>query len=278
MSPATPFKGINTTRPLAGQTHLVLGAIDPKSIGYRIAWRLQQQGATVALTAEPRRLGRTLRFAKDLPVPLGTEAVFPLDVNEPISREVVAAIAEHCGGALESIIDTVAFAPMVALGDDLLNQDPEELAKALEMAVSTSATSVFRVVTAMLPLLKEGKHPSVLGLTFGDGRVWPGYGGMGVAKAALEAAFRQLALELALHGIRANTVLAGPLQTPASGAIPGFKQILDAVAKLPFAWDSADADVVADACLAVLSPAFRGMTGEVVRVQGLLGVMGTTGQ
>jgi NAD(P)-dependent dehydrogenase (short-subunit alcohol dehydrogenase family) len=61
----------------------------------------------------------------------------------------------------------------------------------------------------------------------GSHRVWPAYGPVSAAKAALEAHVRQLAVELAPHGIAVNAIQAGVADTPAARRIPGNEQMFD---------------------------------------------------
>ncbi len=74
-------------------------------------------------------------------------------------------------------------------------------------------------------LLKKGSH--IFGMTSsGSQRQWKSYGAVSMAKAALESACRQLALELAPHGIAANAIQAGVTDTPALRKIPGNEQMI----------------------------------------------------
>ena len=92
---------------------------------------------------------------------------------------------------------------------------------------------------------------------------------MGVSKAALEAVGRYLARDLGRDGVRVNLVSAGPLDTPAAGGIPGFDQLAAAWQKqAPLGWDVRDPKPVADAVLFLLSDLSRGVTGEILHVDG----------
>ncbi len=74
-------------------------------------------------------------------------------------------------------------------------------------------------------LLRRGSH--IFGMTSAGGHIqWPSYGAVSAAKAALESWMRQLAFELAPHGITANTIQAGVTDTPALRKIPGSKDML----------------------------------------------------
>ena len=111
--------------------------------------------------------------------------------------------------------------------------------------LQTSAYSLKALAVGLLEPLKVAGADggaSVVTLTF-DGRfAWPIYDWMGVAKAGLEATTRYLARDLGEHGIRVNTVSAGPIRTMAGKSIPGFDAIAGAWA------DALAAGLVADRC------------------------------
>ena len=110
---------------------------------------------------------------------------------------------------------------------------------------------------------------SIVTLTF-DARVaWPLYDWMGPAKAALEAIVRYLARDLGRRAVRVNSIAAGPLETIAAKSIPGFGGLKEMWShQAPLGWDSADAGPVADACVFLLSDLSRGITGEMLHVDG----------
>ena len=98
-----------------------------------------------------------------------------------------------------------------------------------------------------------------------------------VSKAALEAVTRYLARDLGPHAIRVNTVSAGPLRTMAGKGIPGFQAMADGWDdRAPLGWDMSDAAPVADTIAFLLSDLARGITGEMVHVDGGYHVMGAT--
>lgn len=92
---------------------------------------------------------------------------------------------------------------------------------------------------------------------------------MGVCKAALRSSARYLARDLGAQHVRVNLVAAGPLQTRAAQAIPGFDQLLHAwETTSPLPWDPNDASPVADAACFLLSDLARAVSGEVLHVDG----------
>jgi enoyl-[acyl-carrier protein] reductase I len=107
------------------------------------------------------------------------------------------------------------------------------------------------------------KGGSVVAMTYyGSDKAVPGYNVMGVAKAALEACTRYLALELGGHGIRVNTVSAGPLKTLSSMAVGGIDEIFEWVEKKAPLRRNIAADEVGNTAVYLLSDLSSGVTGE----------------
>ena len=108
----------------------------------------------------------------------------------------------------------------------------------------------------------------------GAERVTPHYNVMGVAKAALEASVRYLAVDLGGEGIRVNAISAGPVKTLAASGIGDFRYILK--------WNEYNAPLkrntttedVGGAGVYLLSDLGRGTTGEVLHVDSGYHVVG----
>jgi enoyl-[acyl-carrier protein] reductase I len=97
---------------------------------------------------------------------------------------------------------------------------------------------------------------------------------MGVAKAALEASVRYLAADLGPQNIRVNAVSAGPIKTLAASGISGFSKILHVYRDRAPLRRNVDLAEVAEAAMFLLSPASRGITGEVLMVDAGFHAMG----
>jgi enoyl-[acyl-carrier protein] reductase I len=133
----------------------------------------------------------------------------------------------------------------------------------------TSAFSLKALSVGLLPLFEAAGRASIVSLDF-DARVaWPVYDWMGVAKAGLESVTRYLARDLGPMGVRVNTVSAGPLKTMAGKGIPGFERITDRWGRrAPLGWDIGDASPVGDVVAFLLSDLSRGISGELIHVDG----------
>ena len=246
---------------LEGKKLLITGVLTPQSIAFSAAQVAQEQGAEIVLTNFGRTVSLTEKVARRLPDP---SDVLEMDVNEPEQIATVRAELERRWGRLDGFLHAVAFAPQDALGGNFLHTPWESVGTAIQ----TSAFSLKAIATGMLPHMRE-HGGAIVSLDF-DARVaWPIYDWMGVAKASLESITRYLARDLGPHAIRVNTLSAGPLRTIAGKGIPGFQALADGWSgRAPLGWNPTDASPVADTIVFLLSDLSRGITGEMVHVDG----------
>jgi enoyl ACP reductase len=253
---------------LEGKRLLITGVMTKASIAYAVAEQAQQQGAEVVLTSFGRARRMTERAAGGLPDP---PDVLELDVNEP---DDFTALADELGsrwGALDGVLHAIAFAPADAIGGHFLDAPPESAVQAF----TTSAYSLKALGASLAPLLEQAEAGSIVGLDFDASVAWPVYDWMGVAKAALEAVSRYLARDLGPRGVRVNLVSAGPIETPAAGGIPGFDRLADEwQGRAPLGWDASDPSSVAGTVNYLMSDLARGVTGEIIHVDGGYHAMG----
>jgi meromycolic acid enoyl-[acyl-carrier protein] reductase len=245
---------------LEGKKLLVTGVLTPQSIAFDAARVAQEQGADIILTGFGRAKSLTEKTARRLPDP---PDVLEMDANEPAQVEAVADELKRRWGKLDGFLHAIAFAPEDALGGAFLTT-PWESAKT---AFQTSAFSLKAIAVSMLPLMEGGG--SVVALDFDASVAWPIYDWMGVSKAALEAVARYLARYLGPHGIRVNLVSAGPLRTIAAKGIPGFDILAASWGKrAPLGWDVTNPEPVARTIAFLLSDWSKGITAEIVHVDG----------
>jgi enoyl ACP reductase len=252
---------------LDGKRLVITGVLTKGSIAYSVAEKAQQAGAEIVLTGFGRTKRMTERSAKGLPSP---PDVLELDVNEPADFEALVADLDRRWGGVDGALHAIAFAPGDALGGQFMSAPAESA----EVAFRTSAYSFKALAEALTPLMgSEGG--SLVGMDFDGSVAWPVYDWMGVAKAALESVSRYLARDLGSSGVRVNLVSAGPVETPAAGGIPGFDQLAGLWREqAPLGWDSGDPTPVADTVCFLLSDWSRGISGEIVHVDGGFHAMG----
>jgi enoyl ACP reductase len=254
---------------LADKKLLVTGVVTRDSIAFEVARQAQEAGAEVVLTSFGRVRRLTERAAKLLPQ---TPDVLELDVNVPENLGAVRDELASRWGRVDGVLHAIAFAPPDALGGAFLDTPPESALTAFQ----TSAYS-YKALAAALADLYPGTGASIVGLDFDASVAWPVYDWMGVAKAGLEAVNRYLARDLGPRGVRANLVSAGPLGTLAANNIPGFDTLSEAWKQgAPLGWNVEDPGPVAGAVLFLLSDLARGVTGEILHVDGGFHAMGAT--
>ena len=252
---------------LEGKKLLITGVLTPQSIAFAVARAAQEEGAELVLTGFGRGRSVTERSARRLPQ---TPDVLEMDATDPEQVRAVAADLEARWGGLDGLLHAIAFAPEDALGGRFMEAGWESAS----IALHASAYSLKELVAATAPLLRN-KGGSVVSLDFDASVAWPAYDWMGVAKAALESVTRYLARDLGGDGIRVNCVAAGPLRTVAAKGIPGFERFPEAWGRrAPLGWDPGDPRPVADAVVFLLSDHARGITGEILHVDGGYHAMG----
>lgn len=256
---------------LSGKRLLITGVLQRDSIAFEVARQAQEAGAEIVLTGFGRTRRMTERAAGRLASP---PDVLELDVNAPADLERVRDELSARWAGLDGILHAIAFAPADALGGNFLSAPSASALTAFE----TSAMSLRGLTVALLPLLEAAPEgASVVGLDFDASVAWPVYDWMGVAKAGLEAVSRYLARDLGPRGIRVNLVSAGPLETLAAGGIPGFEQLAGKWgSQAPLGWDVSDPSPVAATVCFLLSSLSRGMTGEILHVDGGYHAMGAS--
>ena len=253
---------------LEGKKLLITGVLTQQSIAFAAAEVAQEHGAELVLTSFGRATSITEKVAKRLPDP---PDVLEMDVNEPDQIDAVREELARRWGSLDGLLHAIAFAPQDALGGNFLHTPWESVATAFK----TSAFSLSSLAVGMLPLM-EASGGAIVSLDFDATVAWPVYDWMGVAKAGLESVTRYLARDLGPKGIRVNTVSAGPMKTMAGKGIPGFETIAESWAdRAPLGWDTSDGRPVAGAIAFLLSDLSKGITGELVHVDGGFHAMGT---
>ncbi|MGH2457007.1 MAG: enoyl-ACP reductase FabI [Candidatus Limnocylindria bacterium] len=254
---------------LDGKKLLITGVLTDDSMAFAAARVAQQAGAEILLTSVGRAMSLTQRVAKKLdPVP----DVLDMDVNSTEQIAAVAAEVARRWGRVDGVLHSVGFMPQTGLGGNFLQTSWDDVATGFQ----TSAFSLKALATGMLEPMKAADGASLVSLTF-DGRyAWPIYDWMGVAKAGLEAITRYLARDLGPHGVRVNTVSAGPIRTMAGKNIPGFDQIAGAwERRAPLGWSMTDATPVGQMVCFLMSDWSAMTTGEMIHVDGGYHAMGT---
>ncbi|WP_274389942.1 enoyl-ACP reductase FabI [Azospirillum doebereinerae] len=241
-----------------GKRGLIMGVANDRSIAWGIASTLAQHGAELAFTYQGDAL---LKRVKPLADQVGAKLVLPCDVTDEASVDATFAAIEAEWGKLDFVVHAIAFSDKNELDGLYLDTTRSNFLRTMDI----SCYSFTAVAQRAVPLMTDGG--SLLTLSYyGAERVMPHYNVMGVAKAALEASVRYLAVDLGGKAIRVNAISAGPIKTLAASGIGDFRYILK--------WNELNAPLkrnvtiqeVGGAGLFLLSDLGTGVTGEVMHV------------
>ena len=252
---------------LEGKTGLVMGVANKRSIAWGITNAVSRAGARLVLTYQSERLGENVN---ELAASLKDPLLIQCDVaSDDQIASAMGRIREQVGH-LDFVVHALAFAPREALEGMYADTKRDDFKTALDI----SAYSLVSVSRAAMPLM-QGRQSAIVTLTYlGSERVVQNYNVMGVAKAALESSVRYLANDLGPHGIRVNAISAGPIKTLASSAVGGISGMIRLHAEKAPLRRAVDIDEVGDVGLFLVSPLSRGVTGEVIYVDGGYHILG----
>ena len=257
-----------STPALSGKVGLVVGVANKRSLAWSIAQAAAAEGATLAVTYQGERLEENVR---ELTAALSDPLILPCDVTSDDQMDAVFSAIDARFGGLDFVVHGAAFAER----DELSRPFSETSREGFRKALDVSAFSLIALARRAAPLMEKRGGGSLLTLTYlGSDRVFTNYNVMGVAKAALEASVRYLASELGPRNIRVNAISAGPVKTLAASGISGFSGILQTYRDRAPLRRTVDGGDVADAALFLLGPAGRGVTAEVLMVDGGFHAMG----
>jgi enoyl-[acyl-carrier protein] reductase I len=240
---------------MKGKRGLVMGIANDHSIAWGIAKALAAHGATLAFTYQGEALGRRV---KPLAQSLACNIVLPCDVEDITSLDAVFAKLRGAWETIDFLVHAIGYSDKNELKGRYADTTRENFLRT--MAISCfSFTEAARRAAAMMP-----NGGAMVTLTYNGGsRAMPNYNAMGVAKAALEASVRYLAVDFGAAGIRVNAISAGPIRTLAGAGITdarfmfGFQQRHSPLRR------GVSLDDLGGAGLYLLSDLSSGVTGEI---------------
>jgi len=204
---------------MAGKKGLIMGVANDRSIAWSIAKAAHEQGAELAFTFQGDALEKRVRPLADS---VDSSIVLPCDVSDESSIDAVFDTLREKWGKLDFVVHAIGFSDKEELKGRYVDATTlDNFLRTMHISVF-SFTSIARRAQAMMP---DGG--SLLTLSYyGAERVMPHYNVMGVAKSALEASVRYLAMDLGGQNIRVNALSAGPIKTLAASGIGDFRYIL----------------------------------------------------
>ena len=259
---------------MTGKRGLIMGLANDRSLAWGIAQKLSEAGAELAFSYQGEALEKRVR---PLAASLGSDFLIDCDVADMAELDKTFATLAARWPTIDFIVHAIGYTNKDALRGRYCDVDLDTFLMTMNISVY-SFTAVAQRAAAMMPPYdpETGKGGgSMITLSYlGAERVIPHYNVMGVAKAALEASVKYLAVDLGRDNIRVNAISAGPIKTLAASGIGDFRLILK--------WNEHNSPMkrnttiedVGGAGLYLLSDLSSGVTGETHHVDNGYHVVG----
>jgi enoyl-[acyl-carrier protein] reductase I len=240
---------------MSGKRGLVMGVANDHSIAWGIARMLAREGATLAFTYQGDALGRRV---KPLAESVGSTLVLPCDVEQIDTVDAVFATLAEQWGSLDFLVHAIAFSDKNELKGRYADTSRENFIRTMVISCF-SFTEVAKRAAALMPA-----GGAMVTLTYNGGqRAMPNYNVMGVAKAALEASVRYLAVDFGPSAIRVNAISAGPIRTLAGAGIGEARQMFAFQQRHSPLRRGVTLDEIGGAAVYLLSDLSSGVTGNI---------------
>jgi enoyl-[acyl-carrier protein] reductase I len=225
------------------------------SIAWGIAKTLAGHGATLAFTYQGEALGRRV---KPLAESVGAGLVLPCDVEDTASIDEAFVTLAKEWGSLDFLVHAIAFSDKNELKGRYADTTRTNFMRTMLISCF-SFTEAAKRAGALMP-----NGGSMLTLTYNGGeRTMPNYNVMGVAKAALEASVRYLAVDFGPSAIRVNAISAGPIRTLAGAGIAEARKMFSFQQRHSPLRRGVTLDEIGGAALYLLSDLSTGVTGDI---------------
>ena len=251
---------------MQGKRGLIMGLANDRSLAWGIARALGGQGAELAFSYQGEALEKRVR---PLAAELGSDMLIDCDVSNMEALDVAFDGIAKRWNAIDFVVHAIGYSDKNELRGKFVDTSMDNFL----MTMNISVYSFVAVAQRARRLMSSGG--SLLTLTYyGAEKVIPHYNVMGVAKSALEASVKYLAMDLGPEGIRVNGISAGPIKTLAASGIGDFRYIMK--------WNELNSPLrrnvtiedVGGAGLYLLSDLSAGVTGEIHHVDAGYNVVG----
>ncbi|UXM94985.1 enoyl-ACP reductase FabI [Bartonella sp. HY329] len=203
---------------LSGKRGIVFGLANNRSIAWGIAKAAHDAGAELAFTYQGDAMKKRV---EPLAQELGGLVCGHCDVSDAATIDAVFDVIAEKWGKIDFVIHAIGFSDK----DELTGRYVDTSEANFAMTMNISVYSLTAIAQRAEKLMNDGG--SIITLTYyGAEKVMPNYNVMGVAKAALEASVKYLAVDLGPKNIRVNAISAGPIKTLAASGIGDFRYIL----------------------------------------------------
>jgi len=239
---------------LKGKKGIIFGALDERSIAWRVALACHREGAEFVLSNAPiaLRMGQLDALSQETGAP-----IIPCDVANDEEVDALITQVKAKFGKVDFILHAIGMSPNIRKKKEYEDIDY----KFLQQTLDISAISLHRVLHFahyVHDMVADGG--SVIALSYiGAQRIFSKYSDMNDAKALLESIARNYGSRLGSKGIRVNTISQGPTKTSAGSGIKGFDGMYDFAEKLS-PLGNPTADECADYCVVMFSDLTKKVT------------------
>jgi enoyl-[acyl-carrier protein] reductase I len=240
---------------MQGKRGLIMGVANDHSIAWGIAKTLAAHGAKLAFTYQGEALGKRV---KPLAASVEADLVLPCDVEDIATLDAVFAELGRMWGTLDFLVHAIAFSDKNQLAGHYADTTRENFLRTMLISCF-SFTEAAKRAAAIMP-----NGGAMLTLTYNGGlRAMPNYNTMGVAKAALEASVRYLAVDFGAARIRVNAISSGPIRTLAGAGIGDARAMFAFQQRHSPLHRGVTLEELGGAALYLLSDLSTGVTGEI---------------
>lgn len=240
---------------LKGKKGLIFGALDERSLAWRVALACHREGAELVLSNAPiaLRLGQLNALGEQTGA-----AIIPCDVTKDDEITALLSQIKESMGNIDFILHAIGMSPNIRKAKEYTDLNYAWFQQALDISAISLHRVLHHATTGDTSILNDGG--SVVALSYiGAQRIFSKYSDMNDAKALLESIARNYGSRLGHRGIRVNTVSQAPTVTSAGSGIKGFDGMFTFAEKLS-PLGNPTADECADYCVTLFSDLTRKVT------------------
>ena len=240
---------------LKGKKGIIFGALDDKSIAWKVAERVHEEGGQFVLTNAP--IAMRMGAIKELAEKTGSEIV-PADATSMDDlNNLVDKSLEILGGKIDFVLHSIGMSINVRKGIHYTNSNYDFTHKGFDI----SALSFHRVMNVLYNKKAMNEWGSIVALTYmAAQRVFPDYNDMADNKAYLESVARSFGYFFGRdHKVRVNTISQSPTPTTAGSGVKGFEGFFSYAEKMA-PLGNATADECADYTVTLFSDLTKKVT------------------
>ncbi len=273
-----PYRNYSVMINNTGKVAVIFGIRNDSSIAYDIAVKLHGSGCSIAMNFMEDTKANVLQLVNDLGI--SEHLAAEVDVRNEAQIQAFLTSVYDILGPIDYILHGVAFGNQMVMCTGSPGTEKNEQAyldipfEDLMDSFNISAYSLLRISRVASPMLAAGA--SILTLTYNASqKVFPGYAGMSVNKAALENIMIYLAHHFRKQSVRVNAISAGLIMTTSAGGISGVRK-LRKITKFTAPLGNVTAGDVGNTAIYYFSDLSKKITGNIHFVDGGYHIMGVS--